>query len=253
MSTIVHGNGIVVDFGGVRALDGVGLRCHSGEVVGLIGSNGAGKTTLLNVLSGFIKPKEGVLYLEKDSEKSVNLLTLPAEERSRLGVSRTFQNPKLSLQETVRENIVSGIVLKRGNRDVSHLKWNIDELIVLCGLTGVSRLEVGNVAYGYRRLCEVARALANEPRLLLLDEPSSGMNDYETERLAEVVLRVASEGVGVIMVEHDMGLVRSVCGSVVALDLGKVIAMGTPSAVLREEVVVNAFLGGAVAVEENIE
>jgi branched-chain amino acid transport system ATP-binding protein len=215
---------LAVNFGGVQALRGVTLAATTGEIVGLIGPNGAGKSTLLNCICGFTRPTSGQGLLD-----GVDLFALPPHRIAALGIGRVFQQPELIADFTVMENLL--IACHR------ILRYDIESEMLLLP-------RVGSLPYGTRKLVELGRAVVTGARFLLLDEPVAGLNDAEIDRLAELVLDLRDQlGVGVILVEHNMGLVRRICDRVVVLDVGTVIAAGPPGEALRDPKVLTAYLG----------
>jgi branched-chain amino acid transport system permease protein len=241
-------DGIVVDYDGVRAVDAASISCVSGQVVALIGANGAGKTSLLNAISGLAPIGQGTVELLGEGRK-VNLTRRAAHVRARYGVARTFQSPRMSGGLAVWENVVQGVGSRRRRRGTSAslgarapMSWA--EALDAVGLSGRANFIASDLPYGDQRLCEIARAIVAGPSFLLMDEPSSGLNDTETTVLSTIIRDLAERsGLGIIMVEHDMDLVRSAADRVVALQLGVVIAEGTPKEVLTDPAVRRNYLG----------
>ncbi|MGW1739307.1 ABC transporter ATP-binding protein [Nocardia sp. NPDC001965] len=237
MPSLLQVSDITVTFGGRRALDGAGLTAEAGRVTGLIGPNGAGKSTLFDVICGLRRPAAGRIRL---GERDITRLA-PAR-RARHGMARTFQRLELFGRLSVRDNLLVAAELGPHRR---HAKRIADEI--------VERLELGDRAgdladalpTGLARLVEVGRALAVRPTLLLLDEPAAGQDSTETDRFAALLRSVAADGTAVVLVEHDMGLVMSVCDHMYVLDLGKVIADGPPETIRADEQVLAAYLGAA--------
>jgi branched-chain amino acid transport system ATP-binding protein len=228
-------DGVTVAFGGNRALDGVGMAAEPGRVTGLIGPNGAGKSTLFDVVSGLRRPSTGRVYLD---EKDVTRLG-PAR-RSRHGLARTFQRLELFGRLSVRDNLLVAAELGPARR---HADRVVTELIARLDLTGIADTTADALPTGAARLVEVGRALAVSPKVLLLDEPAAGQDGEETERFAGLLRSLADDGTAVVLVEHDMGLVMSVCDDVYVLDLGKIIAVGPPEVIRRDVTVLAAYLG----------
>lgn len=226
---------VTVAFGGVRALDGVGLTALPGQVTGLIGPNGAGKSTLFDVVSGLRRPSAGRVSLGgRDVTRSG-----PAD-RARRGLARTFQRLELFDRLSVRDNLLVAAELGPERRRAEQA---VAGIIARLGLEEVAGAPVDTLPTGAGRLVEVGRALAIRPSVLLLDEPAAGQNAEETDRFADLLRELAADGTAVVLVEHDMGLVMTVCDQVYVLDLGKVIAVGSPDAVRADPSVVAAYLG----------
>jgi branched-chain amino acid transport system ATP-binding protein len=229
---------VTVRFGGHVALDDVGLEAEAGQVTGLIGPNGAGKTTLFNVITGLQAPEKGEVRLGH-----LDLTRMAPYRRARRGLGRTFQRLELFGLLTVRENVELADALRRGLRD----KGRVDALLDRVGLQDVAEVRADEMPTGKARLVELARALAAQPRVLLLDEPASGLDEHETENLGALLTDIASgtgpDAVAVVLVEHDVQLVMRACHRVHVLDFGSVIAVGTPDEVQRNQTVLDAYLG----------
>jgi branched-chain amino acid transport system ATP-binding protein len=247
---------ISVRFGAVQALTQVSLEIGRGEIVAIIGPNGAGKTTLLNVISGFYHPYEGrILFAGKDRTR------LRPYEVAELGVARTFQNVALFKGMTVLDNIMTGRVLKmKGNALLDALYWGpavrqelehrafVERIIDFLEIEAIRRTPAGQLPYGLQKRVELARALAAEPLLLLLDEPMAGMNVEEKEDMCRFILDVHDEfGTTIALIEHDMSVVMDISHRVVALDYGRKIADGPPEVVRADQTVLDAYLGVAHA------
>lgn len=242
--------GVTIRFGGHVALDGVNIDVESGSVTGLIGPNGAGKTTLFNVITGLQSSHGGRVILD-----GKDLGRLPPYKRARLGLARTFQRLELFTHLTLRENILVAAdlrsrfarVLSRTDATTvgSGVFDDVDAIIDLVGLHGLADIRVDALPTGQARLVEIARALACRPRVLLLDEPASGLNDGESEQLATLLHTLAGRGVAVLLVEHDVPLVMDVCDLIHVLDLGSVIASGSPDKIRSDPKVIAAYLGSA--------
>ena len=230
---------VVVQFGGVTAVNEAAFSADAGRVTGLIGPNGAGKTTCFNVISGLQRPTRGTVRLDGRS-----ISRMPVHRRSKRGIGRTFQRLEafgsLSVRENVRvaHDIHAGLggLVRRSARDV-------DALLERVGIAAYAEERADSIPTGTARLLELARCLAGAPRLLLLDEPSSGLDETETDAFGELLRDLAADGVGILMVEHDMDLVMGVCDEIHVLDFGSVIASGTPGEIRTDPVVQKAYLG----------
>jgi len=238
-SELLRVEGIDVQFGGVRALWGVDLGVAPGAVTGLIGPNGAGKTTLFNVVTGLQAPSRGRVLLG-----GRDITTAKPQRRARMGIGRTFQRLELFGTLTARENVLMAAETRRSAGEGGAAVW-ADSLLERVGLTAVADQPADLLPTGLARLLELARALATRPRLLLLDEPSSGLDEQETDQLGRVLTDLAAEGMAVLLVEHDMRLVMGVCSGVTVLDFGRVIAEGQAEAVRADPLVQAAYLGTA--------
>jgi branched-chain amino acid transport system ATP-binding protein len=249
-------NGISVRFGAVQALERVSLEIRRGEIVAIIGPNGAGKTTLLNVVSGFYHPYEGQILFEGRDRTQLRPYDVAA-----LGVARTFQNVALFKGMSVLDNIMTGRLLKmRGSFLLEALYWGpamkqelehrafVERIIDFLEIQAIRKASAGKLPYGLQKRVELARALAAEPKLLLLDEPMAGMNVEEKEDMCRFILGVNDEfGTTIALIEHDMSVVMDISDRVIALDYGRKIADGTPDEVRADQAVIDAYLGVAHA------
>jgi ABC-type branched-subunit amino acid transport system ATPase component len=228
-------DGVGVRYGGVDALRGVSLAVEPGHVLGLIGPNGAGKTTLVNATTGLAPLASGTIALD-----GMRIDGLPPHRIARAGIARTYQNIRLFGALDVRANLAAGAYARPG-------RLSDDAMRMLLERAGVAQADpaaqASSLPYGDQRRLEIARALAAAPNVVMLDEPAAGMNPSETTRLVETIRAIAAGGIAVLLIEHDMTLVRAACDSVVVLNFGQVIARGTPSEVARDPVVVEAYLG----------
>jgi branched-chain amino acid transport system ATP-binding protein len=231
--------GVSVRFGGVQALDAVSLPVDPGHVTGLIGPNGAGKTTLFNVVCGLQTPQEGAVLLDGD-----DITDTKPHRRARLGIGRTFQRLETFGMLSARDNVLVAAQARRswgeGRFDIDAL---VDDIVDRVGLRPVADVRVDRLSTGTGRLVEVARALAIEPRVLLVDEPSAGLNEQETLTLGSLLKDVAGAGTAVLLVEHDMSFVMGTCERIHVLDFGRVIAVGSPAEVQADPGVRAAYLG----------
>jgi branched-chain amino acid transport system ATP-binding protein len=231
---------VTVRFGGVTAVDDASIEADGGTVTGLIGPNGAGKTTLFNVITGLQPPTRGrIKFRGNDVTKS------SPNARARAGMGRTFQRLEAFGSLTVRENVLVAREIFVGGRGWFGRKQDtvVDELLERVGVTRYANQRADSVPTGVARLVEMARALAIEPKLLLLDEPSSGLDEGETEAFGHLLRNLANNGTAVLMVEHDMDLVMAVCDTIHVLEFGKVIATGTPAEIRADRRVQAAYLG----------
>ncbi|MEU8117152.1 ABC transporter ATP-binding protein [Spirillospora sp. NPDC049024] len=247
-------SGLTVRFAGLTALDGVDFTVAPGSIHAIIGPNGAGKSTCFNVLSGVYRASEGSVRFG-----GAELTALPPHRIAALGVARTFQNIALSRHLSVEDNLMlgrhrltragfasAGLRLPRARREDARHRARVRDIAGFVGVGEHLAAPVGLLSYGVRKRVELARALAMEPRLLLLDEPVAGMNGAERRRMAEVVFRARADlGLSVLLVEHDMGMVMRLADEVTVLDFGRRIAGGAPEAVQRDPAVVRAYLGAA--------
>ena len=248
---MLRAQNIAKRFGGVSALEGIDLELARGAVHAVIGPNGAGKTTLLNVLSGIYRPDEGQIFLGEEC-----LTGRPPHQFAAAGVGRTFQNLQVFLNMTALENVMTG----RWLREPAGLACTLlrlpalaraehgcaaaaAELLDFVGLARWSAAAADSLPYGALKRLEIARALAAEPRLLLLDEPAAGLNPTETREIDELIRRIAARGTTVVLVEHNMKLVMEVSHHVIVLDYGRKLAEGEPGLVSRDPRVVEAYLG----------
>jgi branched-chain amino acid transport system ATP-binding protein len=237
---------VSVRFGGLQALSAVTIDVPENEVTGLIGPNGAGKTTLFNVITGLQPPTGGSVALD-----GRDITNVKPHQRARLGISRTFQRLETFGTLSVRGNVLVAAEMRRGwSREKFKPGDLTDELIERIGLTSVANERVDRLPTGTQRLVEMARALATKPRVILLDEPSAGLNESETTELSELLIERAATGLAILLVEHDMGLVMSACHHIHVLDFGQIIAFGTPNEVQENPLVRAAYLGEGDEAEE---
>jgi len=237
-------------FGGLKALDNLGFSLSAGEIMGLIGPNGSGKTTTINVITGIFPASQGKVTLEGQ-----DLTNMRSDKVAKAGIARTFQNLRLFGRHTVRDNIrVSQTVLCKSlisrlsavpTSEERQLSEKADILLEQFQLADVRHRTADSLSYGERKRLEMARALAMQPRVLLLDEPAAGMNPNELDWLAETILQLRSTGLAIVLVEHHMKLVMSICDRVTVLNFGRKIAEGSPDEVSRNQDVITAYLGEA--------
>jgi branched-chain amino acid transport system ATP-binding protein len=243
-------DGVTQRFGGLIALDSVSFEVAAGGITAIIGPNGAGKTTLFNIISGFRVPSEGRVTFD-----GTDVTGLAPEAVARRGLVRTFQLVQLFETLTVLENVevgrhlhtrgglMSALMPLRARNIEAQVESIAQDLLRRVGLSAQAETLASALPYGQKRLLEIARALAAEPRLLLLDEPAAGLNRGETKRLAELIRVIAGERVTVLLIEHDMSFVMNVADRVAVLDFGKLIAQGTPAEVQKNKDVIAAYLG----------
>ena len=255
MQAIFEATDLSVQFGGIRAVDAVSFAVAPGEVFSIIGPNGAGKTTIFNLISRIYQPTSGRLILQ-----GRDITTVPPHRVASLGIARTFQNIELFSNASVLQNLLIGchahvqanilsqlLFLPAARRDELVHRERAEDVIAFLGLQRYRHTLIGSLPYGVRKVVELGRALCTEPKLLLLDEPSSGLNVEETEGMGYWIEDIKRDlGITVIMVEHDMSLVSAVSDRVMALNYGKVMAIGTPSEVQTHPEVVRAYIGGEV-------
>ena len=246
-------NHVSLSFGGIRALRDVSFSVNDGEIFSVIGPNGAGKTSLINSINGFYSPQEGRITFE-----GAPILHLPPYERAKLGISRTFQNIALYTNATVLDNLMAArhIHMSRSNMLTGAIFWGaakreeiehrrmVEDIIDFLEMEHIRKSLVGTLSYGLRKRVELARALALEPTLLLLDEPMAGMNVEEKEDMARFILDIHElQDITIMLIEHDVGLVMDISDRIVVLDFGEKIGEGTPADIRQNERVIQAYLG----------
>ena len=242
-----------VSFGGIRAVDGVTFSVGTGEIFAIVGPNGAGKSTIFNLISRIYEPTSGRLLFQ-----SQDITRVPAHTIAGRGIARTFQNIELFEHATVLDNLLIGrhcrsrpnvlaeLLFTRGvRREELHHREAVEKIIDFLDLANYREQRISGLPYGVRKVVELARALCAEPKLLLLDEPASGLNTEETEEVAYWIEDIKNDlGITVIMIEHDMSLVSAVSDRVLALNNGRTLALGTPQEVQSNPAVIEAYLGG---------
>ena len=248
---VLRAEGVSVRYGGVRALDDVTIALRRSEICGVMGPNGAGKSTLFDVLSGVRRGSSGTLHLE-----GAEVTSRSSVHRSRIGLRRTFQRQQTFGWLTVEDNLLVALESEHGAGlvgDLLKVPWRTraererraraDEVLDLCGLRDVAGEPAGNLDIGRARMVELARAIVARPRVLLLDEPTSGLEERQTAELGAIVEQLRVEGCAIALVEHDVGFMFEHCQRIVVLDLGRVLAEGTPEEIRSDERVSAAYLG----------
>lgn len=237
------------NFGGVTAAQDIQLEIYSGEVVGLIGPNGAGKTTLINLITGVYPVSRGKILFD-----GREITHQPTYKRALKGIGRTFQHPHLLDRCDVLTNVITGSDMaarKRGIQRVDLAK-ELPRLLACAGLEGINLSDpVSKLAYGQQKLLEVVRVLLSQPQILLLDEPAAGLNNREAEYVSALIQYATEKGIGVLLIEHSMELVMSVCDRITVLNFGTQIATGTPEQIQSNPEVIRAYLGGGDSDAEN--
>jgi branched-chain amino acid transport system ATP-binding protein len=254
---VLSAEGIGIAFGGLRALDGVGFTARTGEILAVIGPNGAGKTTLFNIVTGLYRAGAGRVTLDGE-----DVTEAPPHRLAARGLSRTFQNLQIFFRMTAVENVMAGrhlqersglladlFRLPRTRRENATTREAAMALLEQVGLAQHADTPAGSLPYGALKRLEIARALATNPRVLMLDEPAAGCNPVETEEIDHLIAEVAARGVAVVLIEHDMKLVMRISRHVVVLNQGRMLAEGTPEEVRSNPEVIAAYLGSHGAKE----
>ena len=250
--TLLELKQLSLSYGGVHALEDISLRLPSGGITGLIGPNGAGKTSLFNVITGFSRPSHGEVHYAGQ-----RIDGLPVPQIARQGIARTFQNLRVFPGMTVFDNVSIGALSQQrfGWRSLWSRKQHSAQAVSAAtwaalrrtGLDGLVFELAANLSYGKRKYLEIARALALQPGLLILDEPAAGLNDSETAALADFLRQLSQEGLSLLLVEHDLSLVKKICDRVLVLSSGRLLAEGSPEQVMRDPAVITSYLGSEEA------
>lgn len=257
MNSILDVKNLTMDFGGVRALNRLDLDIRHGEIAALIGPNGAGKTTFFNCITGIYKPTGGDILVSPPGKRALRINGVKPHRVTHIGMARTFQNIRLFQNMTVLENImigrhcrthagIVGALLKGPGTRKEEARIVHDSYVLLkkVGLEKQVKEFAKNLPYGDQRRLEIARAMATNPFLLLLDEPAAGMNPQETRELVDLILKIRQEdGISILLIEHDMKLVMNLSHRIFVMDYGRKIAQGTPDEIRNDPVVIKAYLG----------
>lgn len=254
MNTILEAKNVCKYFGGLKAVNNVNMRVNEGDIFGIIGPNGAGKTTFFNICSGVYSPTKGEIFFRGDEISKLN-----SEKIAKKGVARTFQNIHLFKYMTVLENVRIGFHIRtktnifdailRSSKYKNDEIFSTDkgkEILEKVGLSEYKDTLAGNLAYGLQRKVEIARALALEPKILLLDEPAAGMNPMETGQLMEFIKKLNNEGLTILVIEHDMKFVMNTCDRILVLNFGEKIAEGSSNEIKSNTQVREAYFGKAI-------
>ena len=254
---ILRASEISIVFGGLRAVSDLDIELYKGELVGLIGPNGAGKTTVFNMLSGVYTPTSGqITYTDKNDKLHIVNKMSPAQ-LNKIGIARTFQNIRLFGNLTVADNVRIAMHAQREanplhilfrtpkfRKDEEMMTKRVQNLLKLFGLSEKENEQANNLPYGEQRKLEICRALASQPKILLLDEPAAGMNPQETKELMELIAFIRKEfGLTILLIEHDMKLVMGICERIFVLNYGRLLASGKPEEIQQNQEVIKAYLG----------
>lgn len=238
-------------FGGVKAVQNVSITVEPGKIIGLIGPNGAGKSTVVNLITGVLKIDAGSVNIDGHDVTSETMIDV-----AKAGISRTFQNIRLLNDSSVLENVALGLArhekasalacllgLPSARRERIAVKEAAMRILSDVGLAQYAHQEASSLSYGHQRRVEIARAIAAKPKYILLDEPVAGMNDVEAEELAALLRRLTASGIGILLIEHNMGFVHALCSHVYVVNTGCMLSQGTPAQVSNDPAVISAYLG----------
>ncbi len=251
MTAILETKGIGIHFGGLRAVDNVSFTAEEGGITAIIGPNGAGKTTLFNLIAGFYTPTEGQVYFEGKDITGVKTF-----RRTDMGLTRTFQNINLFKDLSVMDNVLVGLHCKTKCDPISAMlslpnkrneekksREQVMETLAFLGLDHVAEEKAGSLSYGMQKNLEIARAMVSHPKVILLDEPASGLNTSDLDSLSRRVVDIRDSGITVVLIEHKMDVVMTISDKIIVLNFGKKIADGTPDEVSHDQGVIEAYLG----------
>ena len=251
MTAIIETKGIGIHFGGLRAVDNVSFTAEEGEITAIIGPNGAGKTTLFNLIVGFYKPTEGRMFFE-----GKDITDIKTFRRTDMGLTRTFQNINLFKDLSVMDNVLVGLhcktkcdpisamlTLPNQRREEKRSREQVMETLAFLGLDHVANEKAGSLSYGMQKNLEIARAMVSHPKVILLDEPASGLNTSDLDSLSKRVVAIRDSGITVVLIEHKMDVVMTISDKIIVLNFGKKIADGTPDEVSHDQGVIEAYLG----------
>lgn len=251
MTAILETKGIGIHFGGLRAVDNVSFTAEQGQITAIIGPNGAGKTTLFNLIAGFYTPTEGQVYFEGKDITGVKTF-----RRTDMGLTRTFQNINLFKDLSVMDNVLVGLhcktkcdpisamlTLPNQRREEKKSREQVMETLSFLGLAHVAEEKAGSLSYGMQKNLEIARAMVSHPKVILLDEPASGLNTSDLDSLSKRVTAIRDSGITVVLIEHKMDVVMTISDKIIVLNFGKKIADGTPDEVSHDQGVIEAYLG----------
>jgi len=256
-NTILELKGLTMQFGGLKAVDGLSFKVKEGEIFGLIGPNGAGKTTVFNCITQFYKPTSGTVKYKDKNGNTIDLTKMKVHDVIKTGIVRTFQNVELIWELSVLDNLlVAGHTLYKANlfehmihsrrlkREEQAIKAKAVTVLERLNLSAYKDVIPYGLPYGILKKIELARTLMIDPRLIILDEPAAGLNDVETEELSKVIKQIAKDfNCTIFLVEHDMGLVMDICDTICSISFGKMLAIGTPSEIQNNKLVQEAYLG----------